>query len=149
MLRGYEKAVWSRAGLVHIFEGHYAAAAHDAAGLDFEEIREIAADHDLQVEPHSPWAVVGDVDVFVEAGIERAGQRHTQDAGRNCCVLGRHLVVREHRSGRIVIDGPDIQQSKQYASRGEVIYACDASIEEEQTLVCTVVDLAVGLAGEH
>ena len=57
-----------------------AAATDDAFGLHFEDIGEVAADGDLQVEADRLAAVVGDVEVFVHAAANGAAEHEAQGA---------------------------------------------------------------------
>src|SRR6516225_12450290 len=47
--------------------GRYPAAAHNTARLYFKDVGKIAAQRDLELEPHRLQAIVGDIEVFVHA----------------------------------------------------------------------------------
>ena len=51
-----------------------AAAPHDVIALDLEDVGEIGADRDLQVETHRLLAVVGDVNVLVQSATRYGGR---------------------------------------------------------------------------
>jgi hypothetical protein len=52
-----------------------AAAAHQPSALHFENIRKVAADRNLEVEADGFAAVIGNVDVFVDAALaDRAAE---------------------------------------------------------------------------
>src|ERR1700748_1760555 len=47
-----------------------ATAPHDAIALDLEDVGEIGADRDLQVEAHRTLTVIGDINILVQSALD-------------------------------------------------------------------------------
>src|ERR1700722_4792387 len=58
-----------------------ATAPHDAIALDLEDVGEIRADRDLQVEAHWVLAVIGDVKIVVQSALDMAAGYQAQGGG--------------------------------------------------------------------
>ena len=58
--------------------GGDAAAPDDAAGLHLEEVGEVAAYGDLQIELHLAHAVIDEIEILMEAAANGAADRQTE-----------------------------------------------------------------------
>ena len=85
------------------------AAAHNVAWLDLEDVGEVAAEGDLELEPHRFHAVVGDVEIFVQAAADRSAYREAQSARSNRTVLGEDGFVSQENAGRVIADRTAVQ----------------------------------------
>ena len=90
--------------------GADAAAADDAAGLHVEDVGEVGADGDLQVEAHRPLAVVGQVEVLVQPAIDRAADDEGEGMCRDRAVLGEEAAVGQEDARGVVADRAAVQQ---------------------------------------
>jgi hypothetical protein len=67
-------------------------APDDAAALHLEDVGEVAAKRDFEVEANRP-AAVGDVDVLVHAAADVAAEREAEDARLDRSALGEEGAV--------------------------------------------------------
>jgi hypothetical protein len=68
-------------------------APDDAAALHLEDVGEVAAKRDLEVEANRLAAVIGDVDVLVHAAADVAAEREAEDARLDRSALGEEGAV--------------------------------------------------------
>ena len=125
------------------------APAHDVARLHLEDVGEVAAQRDLELESHRLHAVVGDVEIFVQAAADRPADGEAERARRDRAVFGEQRAIGEKDAGGIVADGAAIQQFPGFAVGIDGPAADDAGIEEIETLFARPVDLPVLLADQH
>src|ERR1700683_4641202 len=75
--------------------GDDAATPHDVVALHLENVGEIGAHSDLEVETNWLLAVVGDLDVFVQSAIDMTADHQAQRARRDRTVFGLEGTVGE------------------------------------------------------
>ncbi len=119
------------------------AAADVALGLDVEHVGEIGTDRDLQVEPHRFLAVVGDVQVLVQALIHHAGQSERQRLPRDRAVLGEKPLVGQEDAGGVETDRAAVDQFPGRSVRVDRPGADQPGVEKIQPFVAGPVDLPV------
>src|SRR5271169_5104034 len=85
--------------------GGDATAPYDAIALDLEDVGEIGADRDLQVEAHRVLAVIGDVKILVQSALDMAADHQTQRARRNGTVLAHEGAIGLEDARRMRGDG--------------------------------------------
>ena len=129
--------------------GGDAAAADDAVQLHLEHIGEVGADGDLQVEPHRPAAMVGDVEVLVHAAAEFAADDQTQGARLHRAILAEEGSVGEVDAGGVGGDGAAVQQVPRLAVGRDRHGGDHAGVEEIQALVRRPIHLAVRIGDQH
>jgi len=129
--------------------GRYSPAAHYAAGFDFEDIREIGPQHDLQLEAHGLHAVIRDVEVLVHAARNRSAHDQAQCSWRDCAVLRHNAAVREVNFRGVVADGAAVQEVPGHAVGINCPATEDARVEEEQSALAWPVDPGVELGHQH
>src|SRR5262249_16657034 len=84
------------AGLVPI--GRNTAAAHKSTGLDFEEIGEVRAQRNLEIEANGGTTVVRDVDVLMDAVSHAADERQPERASADRSVFCLERRIRQLES---------------------------------------------------
>ena len=80
------------------------ATAHDAARLDLEDVGEVASEGDLELKPHWPHVVVGNVEIFMQTSADRSADSEAEGARENCTVFGRDGLVGEEDTCRVIVD---------------------------------------------
>ena len=125
------------------------ATAHDAARLHLEDVGKVASEGDLELKPHRLHAVVGDVEIFVQAAADRSADREAEGARGNRAVFGEDGLVGEEDACRVIVDRAAVQQLPRFAVGVNRPTADNPRVEEVQTLVARPIDLPVRLADEH
>ena len=85
------------------------AAAYDVARLDLEDVGKIGSRRDFELKPHRLHAVVGDVEIFVQAAGDGSTDRQPDSARCDYPVFGENGLVGEEDAGGMIIDGTAIQ----------------------------------------
>src|SRR5262249_48961431 len=98
-IRGLELS----AGLLPL--GRDVPAPHKAPGFDLEQIREIRAKRDLEVEANRRSAVVGHVDVFMNAVSDAAEERQGECAAVHRSVFGVERRIGQMKSCGVISNG--------------------------------------------
>src|SRR5208283_1781791 len=112
-----------------------AAAANDAIALHLENVGEIAAHRDFQIEAHRLAAAVGDVDVLVHAAGDVTAQREAEGARRDRSRLGEKGGVGLVNTSAVIGDGTAVQQFPRFAVGEQAPAADDPCVEEVEALV--------------
>jgi hypothetical protein len=121
-----------------------AAAADDAVALHLEDVGEIAAHRDFEVEAHRVAAVVRDVDVFVHPAGDVAAESQPEGARGDRTCLGQESAVGLVDARAVIVDRAAVQQVPGLAV-GEQAPATDQTgVEEVEALVAGPGDLAIG-----
>src|ERR1700693_1066959 len=81
--------------------GDDVATPHDIVALHLENVGEVGAHRDLQVETKWLLAVVGDLDVFVQSAIDLTADHQAQGACRDRPVFGFESAVGEEDASRL------------------------------------------------
>src|SRR6202042_2990021 len=87
-----------------------ATAPDDAIALNLEEVGEICADRDLQVEANRMLAVVGDGKVLVQSALDMAADHQAQRARCDWTVLALERAIGLEDARRMRGDSAAIQQ---------------------------------------
>ena len=124
-------------------------APDDAAALHLEDVGEVAAKRDFEVEANRPAAVVGDVDVLVHAAADVAAEREAEDARLDRSALGEEGAVGLEDTRTVIGDRTAIKQIPGLAVGEQAPAADHAGVEEVEALVARPCDLAVRLAHQH
>jgi hypothetical protein len=125
------------------------APAHNTSRLHLKDVCEVAAERDLELEPHRPHAVVSDVKVFVHAAADRPADGEAQRALRDRAVFGQQGPIGEEDAGCVVADGAAVQQLPGFAVGIDGPTANNARVEEVESLFAGPVDLPVLLGDQH
>src|SRR5882757_5016537 len=88
--------------------GDDAATPHDVVALHLENVGEIGAHRDLQVETNWLLGVVGDLDVFVQSAIDLTADHQTQGARRARPVFGFESAVGQEDASCVGSNGATI-----------------------------------------
>ena len=88
----------------------YPAAAHDLARLHLENVGEVAAKRDLELELYRLHTIIGDVEVFVHAAADRPADGQSERARRDRAVFREHGPIGEEDAACVVADGAAVQQ---------------------------------------
>ena len=126
-----------------------AAAPHDLVALHLEDVGEICADRDLQVEAHRVPAVVGDLDILVQPAIDVAADHQAQRARRDRPVLAHEGAVGLEDARRVIGDGAAVQQVPRLAVGIDRPGADHPGVAEIQPAFAGPVHLPVGLGHQH
>ena len=126
-----------------------AAAPHDLVALHLEDVGEIGADRDLQVEANRILAVVGDLDILVQPAIDMAADHQAQRARRDRPVLAHEGAVGLEDARRMVGDGAAIQQVPRLAVGIDRPGADHPGVAEIQPAFAGPVHLPVGFGHQH
>src|SRR6516162_11013299 len=122
------------------------APAHNPARLHLEDVGEVAAERDLELEPHRLHAVVGDVKVFVHAPADGSAYGKAQCARRDRAVFGEQGPIGQEYAGCVVADGAAVQQLPGFAVGIDRPTADNPRVEEVETPFARPFDLPVLLA---
>src|SRR6266478_5076006 len=125
------------------------APPDNSARLHLEDICEVTAERDLELEPHRCPAIVGDVKIFVHATANRSAYRKAQGPRRDRAVFGEQGPIGEEYAGCVVVDGATVQQLPGFAVGRDGPTADNARIEEVEPLFARPVDLSVLLGDQH
>ncbi len=125
------------------------ATAHDAARLHLEDVGEVASEGDLELKPHRPHAVVGDVKIFVQAAAYRSADRETEGARENRAIFRGDGLVGEEDTCRVIANRASVEQLPRFAVGVNRPATHNPRVKEVQTLVARPVDPPVRLADEH
>ena len=125
------------------------AAAYDVARLHLEDVGEVASKGDLELKPHRLHAVVGDVEIFVQAAADRSADGEAEGARENRAVFGRDGLVGEEDTCRVIADRASVEQLPRLAVGVNRPTADNPRVEEVQALVARPSDPPVRLADEH
>ena len=87
-----------------------AAAPHDAVRFHLEDVGEIAAHRDLELETHMFRAVIGDVEILVHPAADRPADHQAQRARRNDAVLRHDRAVGEEHPRGVIGDTAAVQK---------------------------------------
>ena len=126
-----------------------ATAPHDAIALDLEDVGEIGADRDLQVEAHWVLAVIGDVDIVVQSALDMAADHQAQRARCDRTVLAHEGAIGLEDARRMRGDGAAIQQVPRLAIGIDRPGADHPGVTKIQPAVAGPVHLPVGLGQQH
>jgi len=91
------------------------ATPHDIFALHLENVGEVGAHRDLQVETNRLLAVVGDVDVFVQPAIHMTADFQAQRTRCDRPVFGRESAIGQEDARRLRRNGATIQQVPLFA----------------------------------
>ena len=128
--------------------GGDAAAPHDAIALHLEDIGEIGAHRDLEVETHGHLAIVHDLDVLMQPAVDMAGDHEAERARGDRAVLGEEGAVGLEDERRVRRDGAAVQEIPWLAigvDRPGADHPCVAEIEPT---FARPIDLPVGFGDE-
>jgi hypothetical protein len=125
--------------------GRDTPAAPDTARLDLEDIGEVGAQHDLQLETHRLHGVVCDLQVLVHAAGNGPTHDEAKRAGGNGPVLRQNGAIGEVDLGGIVADGAAIQEIPRHSVGIDRPAAENARVEEEEAAIARPVDLGIEL----
>ena len=106
------------------------AAAQDAAGLHLEDVGEVAADRQFQVEAHGVAAVVGDGIRLVHAAADGPAEHHAEGAGRHVPALAGEGAVGQEDAGGVVGGGTAVDQLPGLAVGIQGVCTDKAGVEE-------------------
>ena len=70
------------------------AAAYDVARLHLEDVGKIASQRDFELKTYWPHAVVGDVEIFVQAADDGSTDREADGTRRDCTVFGENGLIK-------------------------------------------------------
>ncbi len=124
------------------------APAHDGIGLHFEQVGEVAANGDLQIEPHHLIAVVHQLEVLVQALAQGAADHQAEAACGNGAGLRDEGPVDEEDLRRVVGDVAAVQQVPLFSVGVELPAGNHAGVRGVQPFVRRPSDLAVLLGDE-
>ncbi len=119
------------------------AAADVPPGLDVEHVGEVRTDRDLQVEPHRFLAVVGDVQVLMQALIHNPGQPERQRLPRDRAVLGEKASVGQEDTRGVETDRAAVDQIPRRPVGIDRPGAHQPRVEKIETLVAGPMDLSI------
>ena len=125
-----------------------AAAADVAAGFDLENVGEVAADGEFEVEGDGGAAVVADLEALVHAAVDEAGEDEAEGAGGNIAGLGGELAVGEEDFRGVVGGGAAVDELPGLAVGVEGVGTDDAGVEEIEALIGGPCHLAVQIGEE-
>src|SRR4029453_2131126 len=77
------------------------AAAHDLARFHLEDVGEVATKGDLELKTYRLHAVVGDVEILVQAAADPSAERESDGARWDRAVFGENSPVGEEDAGRV------------------------------------------------
>ena len=126
-----------------------AAAPHDVVALHLEDVGEIGADRDLEVEANRLLAVVGDVDVLVQAAIDMTADHQTQRTRRDRPVLCHEGAIGLENARRVRRNGAAVQQIPAFAVGIDRPGADDPGVAEIQPALAGPVHLPIRLGHQH
>src|SRR6266446_8124560 len=125
------------------------AAAYDVARLDLEYVGKIGSRRDFELKPHRLHAVVGDVEIFVQAASDGSADRQPDRARRDYPVFGENGLVGEENACGMIVEGTAIQQLPRFAVCVDRPVADNPRVEKIEALLARPADLPVRLADEH
>lgn len=85
------------------------APPDNSTRLHLEDICEVTAERDLELEPHWFHTIVGDVKIFVHAAANRSADRKAQRPRRDRAVFGEQRPIGEEYAGCVVVDRASAQ----------------------------------------
>src|SRR6185437_9136013 len=126
-----------------------APAAHDMARFYLEDIGKIAARRDLQLKANALHAMIGDIDIFMQAAGYRSADGKAEGALRNRSVLALQRSVGQKDATGVVAGCAAIERLPPLAIRIDGPADEDAGIAEIESLFAGPLDLTVRLADQH
>ena len=129
--------------------GNNPATPDDFFAFHLEDIGEIAADGDFQVEADRVAIVVGDFHVLPHAAADMAAQRQAEGFGRDRTILRAEFGIGLEDASAEVGDRAAVQQVPLLSIGIDVPTADDPGIEEVQTFVAGPGNLAVRVGDQH
>src|SRR4029453_201776 len=78
------------------------AAAHDVTGFHLENVGEVTSEGDLELEPYRSHAIVGDVEIFVQATTDRSADSEAEGARGNRTAFGEDRLISEEDECRVI-----------------------------------------------
>ena len=106
------------------------AAAYDVSRLDLEDVGKVASKGYLKLKTHRFHAVVGDVEIFVQATAERSTDSKADGARRDWAIFGEDGLVGEVDARCVVANGTAVQQLPRHAVSIDRPVADDPRVEE-------------------
>ena len=129
-------------------DGLDAAAADDAVALDLEDVGEVGADGDFEIETDRVEAVVGDFEMLLHAAVDLAADDQAQHARGDRTVLGEEGAVGLEDAGGVIGDGAAVQQVPGLAIGIDRPGADEAGVAEIEAALAGGIDLAVRVADQ-
>src|SRR5215469_2939800 len=126
----------------------YVPPADDLLRLHFEDVGEIGAQRDFEVETGALHSVIADFKVLYNAVVHGAREYQAQARGFDFAVLGGDARIDEIGPRRVVGDRPGVLQDPVLAISIEVVIADVARVTAVESLIAARSHRAVGF-GEH
>src|SRR5262249_25461504 len=125
------------------------ASTYDVARLHLKDVSKITSQRDFELKTHRLHAVVGDVEIFVQAADDRSTDREANGALRDGAVLGENGFVGEKDACGMIVDGAAVQELPRFAIGVNCPVADNSRVEKVEALLARPADLPVWLADEH
>ncbi len=126
-----------------------AAATNDVARLDLEEIGEVAAHDDLEVELDLGHAVVEHVEILVNPSADGPADQQSKGSGRDLADLGVERPVSEENAIGVVGDVAAVQEIPRLAVGEDLPRRDYPGVRMVEALVRRPPNLTVRLGDEH
>ena len=111
------------------------ATAHDVARFHLEDVGKVASEGDLELKTHRLHAVVGDVEIFVQAAADRSADSEAEGARKNRAVFGEDGPIGEEDACCVIADGTAVEQLPRFAVGVDRPIADNPRVEKVQALL--------------
>ena len=123
-------------------------APHELVVLDLEEVGEVGAQRDLEMEPDGVEAVVGEIEILVDAFVDDSRDGQRERALGDVTVLGGDGPVREVHAHRVVRGRARRQRRPRLTVGRDGVVADETGVIREHAELALAGDLA-GQVGHH